>query len=133
MTKISAKRLPYGAWAKGRTSCCRSSAPSNPRDLTGKVADYFLDPLNWWASNTDRDWVPITRALVTGIDARDQLWNVLDDLERTSVDFYAAVRSLYRQRRTDEIHNGNTGDAPLPNLTGELDLDTTNATAHSSH
>jgi phospholipid-binding lipoprotein MlaA len=107
--------------------------PSNPRDLTGKVADFFLDPINWWASNTDNDWVPLTRALVTGIDARDQLWDVLDDLERTSVDFYAAIRSLYRQRRIDEIHNGNGGgDAPLPNLTGELDLKDLDTPAPSS-
>ena len=108
--------------------------PSNPRDLTGKVADFFLDPINWWANNTENDWVPLTRALVTGIDARDQLWNVLDDLERTSVDFYAAIRSLYRQRRMDEIRNGGTGgDSPLPNLTGELDLKDLNAPVPSSH
>lgn len=97
--------------------------PSNPRDVTGKVVDFFLDPINWWASNTDNDWVPITRAVVTGVDARDQLWNVLDDLERTSVDFYAAIRSLYRQRRIDEIKNGGDADAPLPNLSGEFDED----------
>ena len=95
--------------------------PSNPRDVTGKVVDFFLDPINWWASNTDRDWIPITRAVVTGIDARDQLWNVLDDLERTSIDFYAAIRSLYRQRRQDEILNGAGGGA-TPSLTGELDI-----------
>jgi phospholipid-binding lipoprotein MlaA len=105
--------------------------PSNPRDVTGKVADFFLDPINWWAGNTDRDWVPMTRAVVTGIDARDQLWNVLDDLERTSVDYYAAIRSLYRQRRNDEIHNGTSDDTPLPNLTGELM--NSDASAQSSH
>ena len=93
--------------------------PSNPRDITGKVVDFFLDPINWWASNTENDWVPITRAVVSGIDARDQLWNVLDDLERTSIDFYAAIRSLYRQRRLDEIRNGVSG--PTPNLT-DLDI-----------
>jgi len=94
--------------------------PSNPRDVVGKVVDFFLDPINWWASNTEQDWIPITRAVVTGIDARDQLWDVLDDLERTSIDFYAAIRSLYRQRRGDEIRNGADGGA-LPTLTGELD------------
>jgi phospholipid-binding lipoprotein MlaA len=95
--------------------------PSNPRDVVGKVVDFFLDPINWWASNADNDWIPITRAVVTGIDARDQLWDVLEDLERTSIDFYAAIRSLYRQRRGDEIRNGADGGA-LPTLTGELDL-----------
>jgi len=96
--------------------------PSNPRDLTGRVADFFLDPINWWASNTDHEWtVPLARGAVTGIDARDRLWDVLDDLERTSIDFYAAIRSLYRQSRMDEIRNGASGDTPLPDLSSELD------------
>jgi phospholipid-binding lipoprotein MlaA len=97
--------------------------PSNPRDLAGRVVDFFLDPINWWANASDADWaewVPIARAVITGIDTRDQLWDVLEDLERTSIDFYAAIRSLYRQRRLDEIRNGASG--PAPTLTGELDI-----------
>jgi len=97
--------------------------PSNPREVTGRVVDFFIDPINWWAQSSDADWaewVPIARAVITGIDTRDQLWDVLDDLERTSIDFYAAIRSLYRQRRMDEIRNGAGG--PAPTLTGELDI-----------
>jgi phospholipid-binding lipoprotein MlaA len=97
--------------------------PSNPRDVTGRIVDFFLDPINWWAFNSDStaaDWVPIARAVITGIDTRDQLWDVLEDLERTSIDYYAAIRSLYRQRRMDEIRNGASG--PAPTLTGELDI-----------
>jgi ABC-type transporter lipoprotein component MlaA len=30
---------------------------------------------------------------------------VLDDLERNSLDYYAAIRSAYRQRRAAEIRN----------------------------
>jgi phospholipid-binding lipoprotein MlaA len=47
---------------------------------------------------------------------------VLDDLERSSLDYYAAIRSLYRQRRTDDINNGiDAGPTPsfseLPDFT----------------
>ncbi len=80
--------------------------PSNPRDAIGKLVDGLLDPINWWADNDDREWVPITRTAVSGIDTRDQLWDVLEELEKSSIDFYAALRSLYRQRRNKDISNG---------------------------
>ncbi|MFP6710267.1 MAG: VacJ family lipoprotein [Rhodospirillales bacterium] len=97
--------------------------PSNPRDAIGKVVDFFLDPINWWAENSDNDWVPLTRTIIGGIDTRDQLWDVLDDLEKSSIDFYAAIRSLYRQRRNDDISNG-TGskDNETPNFSGDFEL-----------
>ena len=91
--------------------------PSNFRDTVGIVVDFVVDPLNWWAANTGRDFVTYTRTGMTAIDARDQLWDVLDDLEKSSVDFYAALRSTYRQRRNDEIRNGEGSEnRPAPNL-----------------
>ncbi len=98
--------------------------PSNPRDAIGKVVDFFLDPINWWAENSDNDWVPLTRTLINGIDTRDQLWDVLDDLEKSSIDFYAAIRSLYRQRRNEDISNG-TGSKnnETPNFSDNFELD----------
>jgi len=80
--------------------------PSNPRDFVGKVIDYFVDPINWWASNSDNRDIPILRTLVSGIDTRDNLWDALEDIEKNSIDPYASVRSLYRQRRNDHIRNG---------------------------
>ncbi len=101
--------------------------PSNPRDAFGKVVDFFLDPINWWAENSDNDWVPITRTIISGIDTRDQLWDVLDDLEKSSVDFYAAIRSLYRQRRNEDISNGaGLKDNETPNFSDNFELDDPN-------
>ena len=40
------------------------------------------------------------------IDFRTLHYDTIEDLEKSSLDFYAAVRSLYRQRRTDKINNG---------------------------
>lgn len=97
--------------------------PSNPRDVVGFVVDTLMDPINWWANNTDRDYVPIARTAANGIDTRDQLWDVLDDLEKSSIDFYAAIRSLYRQRRADEIKNGAAPDAdPAPGFGGDFEI-----------
>ena len=85
---------------------------SNPRDLIGKVADFFIDPINIWASNSGNDEVTIVRTLVTGIDTRDQFWDALEDIEKNSIDPYASIRSLYRQRRNDHIRNGAEGANP---------------------
>ena len=97
--------------------------PSNPRDLVGKVVDYFLDPINWWANNSDNDTVPLARTIISGIDTRDQLWDALEDIEKNSIDPYASIRSLYRQRRMDDIRNGaGPDDPPAPTLGGDFEL-----------
>jgi phospholipid-binding lipoprotein MlaA len=49
--------------------------------------------------------LPLSRTLATGVDIRSRNLDTLDEIERTSIDFYAAIRSLYRQRRADEIRN----------------------------
>ena len=94
--------------------------PSNPRDTVGLVVDFLIDPLRMWASNTERDFVPVSRAGTDAVDIRSENLEVLDDLEKSSLDFYAAIRSLYRQRRADAISNGEgSATVPAPSL-GEL-------------
>jgi phospholipid-binding lipoprotein MlaA len=41
------------------------------------------------------------------VSARESVLDQLDDLERSSLDFYASLRSIYLQRREQEIFNGN--------------------------
>jgi phospholipid-binding lipoprotein MlaA len=97
--------------------------PSNPRDVVGKIVDFFIDPINWWANRSDNNWVVTTRTLVTAVDTRDQLWDVLDDLEKSSIDLYASIRSLYRQTRADAISNGEGVDSKkAPGLTGDFEI-----------
>jgi phospholipid-binding lipoprotein MlaA len=93
--------------------------PSNPRDAVGLVADFFTDPINWYAVNTGQEFITYSRTGTTGVDARARHMKELDDLERTSLDFYAAIRSLYRQRRADEIRNGRgSSNTPAPGISG---------------
>ena len=97
--------------------------PSNPRDVVGKIVDFFIDPINWWANRSGNDWVTTTRTLVTAVDTRDQLWDVLDDLEKSSIDLYASIRSLYRQRRNDSISNGEGADnKKAPGMSGDFEI-----------
>ena len=87
--------------------------PSNPRDVVGLASEWFLDPINLYFTNVrDDDWVPWVRAGLTGLDARARSIDALDELERTSLDYYAAVRSLYRQSRDNEIRNNRSADEP---------------------
>jgi phospholipid-binding lipoprotein MlaA len=89
--------------------------PSNPRDLVGRGIDSIFDPLSYvqWG---DESYVPYVRAGVDIIDLRSRNIETLDDVERTSADFYGAARSLYRQSRENEINNGMAEIEELPDF-----------------
>ena len=89
--------------------------PSNPRDLVGQVADGFADPGDQIASAYHRAWASVARAFVSGIDVRSRNIENLEDIQRTSLDYYATIRSLYRQRRAAQIrHEEETLPNPTP-------------------
>jgi len=90
--------------------------PSNPRDLIGRVVDYFLDPFNMWAEASNQDWAVPARTVLTAIDQRERLLDPLDDLEKSSLDFYVSIRSMSRQMRASEVRNADLPDDQLPNL-----------------
>ena len=91
--------------------------PSNPRDTVGLVVDFLVDPFNAWAGNTNRDYAILSRTGARGVDQRAVHMEALDDIERTSLDYYASIRSLYRQRRAEEIRNGKpSATMPAPGL-----------------
>ncbi len=91
--------------------------PSNPRDTIGMVVDFLLDPFNIWAGNTDRDFAIFARSGTRAVDLRATHMEALDELEKSSLDFYASIRSLYRQRRVNEINNGEpSANMPAPGI-----------------
>lgn len=89
--------------------------PSSPRDAGGMVVDLAFDPLTYVDLN-DYFWVPITVKGLDVVDTRSRNIDTLDDLQRTSIDFYASVRSLYTQARASAINNGEVDDTQLPDL-----------------
>lgn len=91
--------------------------PSNPRDALGLGVEWYVDPVNIWARNENVEGWLFARSLATGIDFRARNLETLDELERTSLDYYVAIRSLYRQRRANEITNGEaTSQQPVPGI-----------------
>ncbi len=99
--------------------------PSNPRDGIGILVDTFLDPLTYVASNNDAEEYLIIRTAVSGIDLRSRNIETLDDMKRDSIDFYARIRSLYRQKRANDINNSEAeGDTPTPGLYYSFDFGT---------
>jgi phospholipid-binding lipoprotein MlaA len=78
--------------------------PSNIRDATGLMIDYAVDPFqilpiafNWsW-------WYTTPRFALNVIDYRSRTMFALDDLEKNSVDYYAALKSAYTQNRAELI------------------------------
>lgn len=83
--------------------------PDPPRDLAGDVGDIFMDPLTYVKFHGSDTWYAV-RTGVSLLDLRARNVDTVEQIERTSIDFYATTRSLYRQYRNAEIRNG----APEP-------------------
>lgn len=95
--------------------------PRTTRAAVGGVADYYLDPINYAARENDLDNVGIIRAAASGIDQRSRSIDALDEIEKTSIDFYATIRSLYRQNRNNLILNGASNQTQLPDMSFDDD------------
>jgi phospholipid-binding lipoprotein MlaA len=88
--------------------------PSNPRDAVGRGVDsVILDPfgfLNTVADvGIDGDFLDIlgySRTGATAADTRARSLEATDELRRTSLDYYAAIRSAFRQNREQAIRAG---------------------------
>jgi phospholipid-binding lipoprotein MlaA len=76
--------------------------PSNLRDSIGWGVDVATDPFTYIFDNEG----VMARTLVSGLDSRTNNLELVDEIDRVSLDPYAAIRSLYTQKRKDDIKNG---------------------------
>jgi phospholipid-binding lipoprotein MlaA len=89
--------------------------PSNPRDAAGLAVDAAIDPTNqihfkqhiWWSAG---------REYFTLLDLKGQTYQTIQGIQRSSVDYYSSLRSLYRQLRNDQIRNGRVQGQDLPDF-----------------
>ncbi len=95
--------------------------PLPPRDGVGFGVDFFLDPFTYVGPTF---YLGVSRTGARALDTRSRHLESLDEIEESSIDFYATIRSLYRQRRNDEIRDGAPPPTiPIPSITLEFDED----------
>ncbi len=73
--------------------------PSSARDTTGKIGDWFIDPVGWVE---DDALIEVSQAVADGIVTRDNNNDLIDTLYYNSLDPYTATRSAYRQHEVFE-------------------------------
>lgn len=84
--------------------------PSNARDSVGFVADVASDPMTWYVNRTDNDWINYTEAGLTLLDTKARLMDPLDEIRANSLDYYAAIRSVYTQFRRSQVRDTANSD-----------------------
>ena len=84
--------------------------PSTVRDGFGMVADMAMDPINWYVWEQDKDDIGMMRTGATIMTAKDQVLDLQRDLRENSLDYYAAARSVWLQRRQALINDGHVED-----------------------
>ncbi|SDG86562.1 MlaA family lipoprotein [Roseospirillum parvum] len=88
--------------------------PTNPRDMVGRFVDGYFDPFTYLAHSDVRTGRSVASGVLSASDAQPKL----DEVRKSSVDYYAAIRALYRQRRQSEIDNGTASSLQnLPAMT----------------
>jgi len=86
--------------------------PTVPRDLAGRIlVDHYFNPLGYISYN-GKFYVSTVENLLKLVDQRSRKINVLRDVERTSIDYYAAMRSMYLQRHDNEVRNDDVAPDP---------------------
>lgn len=96
--------------------------PSNSRDAMGAVVDMALNPLTF-VGGPPATYATAATSGANLVDTRAQHLKDLDELERNSLDYYATLRSVYRQHRDAEIAAAKKPDE----LKGQVDISFPNA------
>ena len=94
--------------------------PTTTRDALGLVGNVFIDPVYQLTHNTETDIGVGNDNLqehnyyyykgADSVDFRSKNIESIDSLEKNSIDFYASVKSLYLQNRSQKISNSPISD-----------------------
>jgi len=123
------QNLPYhdndfgatlGAWGvpSGPFLVLPLLGPSDPRDGVGNGVDNFLfDPFSIKMNAAGIQSANYYRFGIETVSGAAGRLDELDELRKSSLDFYAAVRSLYQQKRAADIATAKNPNAPsVPNV-----------------
>ncbi len=81
--------------------------PSTVRDGAGQVVGFFFDPLIYVLDSSEN----VIKAGANALIDRERLLKETDELRKSSLDYYAAVRSLYLQDRAIELRRGEADES----------------------
>lgn len=99
--------------------------PTPPREMVGRVVDTIFNPLSYFDAGQT---ATLATTVGGGLEFRAQNIETLENLQAGSADYYATIRSAYRQRRNAEILNGDADLDALPDISA-LDEPTETQTA----
>jgi phospholipid-binding lipoprotein MlaA len=96
--------VTLGAWGVGEGPylVLPFLGPSNIRDGFGLAADVGLDPTNYIHIHNHIAWEG-GRYYFTVLDLRGQTFQTVQTIQRSSVDYYTALRGFYRQLRANAV------------------------------
>ena len=84
--------------------------PSNLRDLSGNVVEYFVDPISNNIQN--RTYISVG----SGLNARAAVDEEVDQVREISTDKYELIKSVYYQRRNSQIEEDFVQNLPTPKI-----------------
>lgn len=90
--------------------------PNSVRDHVGNLVDLYADPLRFYLHNVDEDGWQYARLGVTFVDKREELLDVLSDLRKSAIDYYATLRSANYQRREALLHDEDPAMSAAPEI-----------------
>tara|TARA_B100000965_G_scaffold237982_1_gene199468 strand:+ start:1607 stop:2347 length:741 start_codon:yes stop_codon:yes gene_type:complete len=84
--------------------------PSNFRDLSGDVVEFFVDPIS--NSVPNRAYLSIG----SGINSRAEVDDQVDQIRKVSSDRYEMIKSIYYQNRNSQIEEDFVQNLPTPKI-----------------
>ena len=84
--------------------------PSNLRDFSGDVVEYFVDPISNNVPN--REYI----AIGNGLNERAEIDEQLDRVRDTSSDRYEMIKSIYYQNRNAQLEEEYIQNLPVPKI-----------------
>jgi phospholipid-binding lipoprotein MlaA len=103
----------FGVWGIGAGPSVQLPlfGPSNVRDTIGKAVGFVANPLGFIPGGT-MSTIEMGGSGAGIVDGRANLLSTTDALEKTSLDYYATLRSIEAQRRAEFVEEGKAGGEP---------------------
>ena len=84
--------------------------PSNLRDFSGDVVEYFVDPIS--SNVPNREYI----AIGNGLNERVEIDEQLDKVRDASSDRYEMIKSIYYQNRNAQLEEEYIQNLPVPKI-----------------